>query len=955
MICILFSELRKRLNRSELNVLETLEFSIKVWNSIEFVLLTKQEIIIDEFCNNLPKLRQEISETKCLEYAVTTWNKINEFLDLRYSSGAVSVPIKSKLIKVLTQEVNLQLRKNELSWLTLNALLITLQNTSIQSFYKSDLKAFARFVATTLKYLRFLVKKSIEEQQISENAEKVKKTTEEILTVLRTYIKHTSASNDFINVFAREILVILCELVILLKDSDMDYSTSLQELLQELFFDGSKTEKLKSFFAQGYLAANQPAGKYLEYRQIFDVPMHIFLLVSETVLISFRNDSELQKNYFHYLFNEENGRWSTITGGGSALLNSFTYFINLLKIHDIPMNFQIDNVKALNYLGQKIERFVDQYTEQYPKEVMNLVCATIKLNPLILEHSACPIVVKFMLIAKSGETFWQKYDELMFLLIEMFRKLSRPEKLISQIIRNVHEALSSIKLSKKLKRSFPEEQGTPKRMKGSEPNASVSVPLTSQNDLDYVALLETNLLKQMETVKVVNSQFNETAFLWSDIAFAFPPTVSYCYTKFISTLLSKPSLVIWKTLIFTLKDYLQLMQQTDTKVSENTIFLIEFTSALLSQYFVGSRLAEQSDKMWKSIEDNRKFTYDTLSDFGHAILNQEHNYRTMNAFLRLSYNASNFDLLCWYYCPDSLAQDKADDEAGVSDTTKSIIKKNIENLHSFLTAKEWTIIEQRITNFGKRECKANINKIFLQRIKAKHLLTNVTPKHYPIDENQRDDLKKYLLSQTLSDIEQVKEILLDETFATWFIKNLSAEQKDSLCHLLLAEPTFFESIKISDQEFINNLIISAGRRCVDFFEFEKSAKILQSFNIQSASVGHRYWDLLVKECTNGGITAPKETIADNRQNIIDYLNLINHLPIGYCPKGVKTVSFLLNVAVFCGMNKFNDVEVKTVCMNIFKSKSFKFSFIFDHMSDILLLYFFFQLCQRYKIIVFYCA
>lgn len=274
-----------------------------------------------------------------------------------------------------------------------------------------------------------------------------------------------------------------------------------------------------------------------------------------------------------------------------------------------------NHTKAHVLLGNKIEALVGDNHEQHPLEVMNVVCAALRLNALILEHTAVQVAVKFMLIPKIDENLVRKYVELMSLLIEMFRKLCRPEKLVAQLLRHIAETLGTVKLSKKLKRRLNQsfvDDASPSKVARADGDADESI-VGHENEIkklpqhiDYFQLIRTAIEAtinrnpgEMHTNVKPAASSN-----WSEIAFAFPPIVAAKYTRLMSGLVSKPSLVIWKTLVFALKDHVSALHD-DVTNSENTIFLIEMACALLSQYFIGSRLAEQADKSWNAIESNR--------------------------------------------------------------------------------------------------------------------------------------------------------------------------------------------------------------------------------------------------------------------------------------------------------------------------------------------------------------
>ncbi|XP_031625322.1 uncharacterized protein LOC116342004 [Contarinia nasturtii] len=905
-------ELRKWLNRPDFSFVDNLSFGIKVWNSIEFVLLTKQEIVVDEFCNNLTKLRDEInrsSDPKCGDVA---WEKINEFLNFRYSSGAVSVAVKDKLVKTLSQEAEISINESNASHLILNALLVTLQNTSIQNYYKSNAVEFARFLGLNIRYVTVL----LDSEEAIEQIKTYKEHIDQLFTALKAFIKQTPFLDEFKSAFATEILTALCELVILSQRRQIVAKQELLSILQELYFDGNQTNELKKYL-------NGAKTKFPTFHEIFAKPMHVFLTVVEALVWSFRNDEDVRKAFLRYLFNETDGRFRIQSGESiQTQLHGVTVCMFLLKKYDVPMHFQIDSNRAATYLGHQIEFFFNSYHTNHTYEVLNLLCATLKLDPLILEYSVCQIAVKFMLLPKKDESIWNKYEEFMFLMIEMYRKMSRSEKFISQLIKNLYETVSKVKLSKKLKRSFNSsfvEGSTPsKKLKNSvddDISMDGSVIERSVSENRYVTMFEENILTECENLvtKSVWKQNIQNSQIWSDIAFAFTPAISSTYTRFISNLVSRPSLVVWKTLNFTLKDYVQQLKDADGKCSENCIFLIEITCALLSQYFMGSRLAEQSDKSWNEIEANRNATRDILTEFGHAILNQEHNYRTMNAFLKLCYSASNFDLLVWYYRPDSMGVDG-------EESKKFDVENSAKKLLSYLNEKEWITIQQRITNFGKRECKANINKIYLQRLKTSQL--------FELEKADEVDISKYVLSTAFKDIEQIADILNDSSLCSWFIGNLNAKQKQIVCELLLQSTSEFNTLNrlccINDWQFIESLTVATYKQLIEILAVGKHSEYLSEINFDAIferkfkKASKELGVIIEKQC-NEPKYADKKHIQKQREHIMDLVGLLNNLPVGFGKADAKSIISALHVIVYRYLSVGGDEELSNIAVNIFKA------------------------------------
>lgn len=856
------------------------------------------------------------------DFRENAWKIINEFLSLQYSSGSVSVGVKEKLIKVLTKEVQSKLNRKKPFELILKSLLITLKSNGMQNYYKSRIDEYAKYVATCLNYLSIIIRNKNDlatEKSVSSN--EIREYFDVILSTLKNFLKHTPYIDDFKNEFITEILNNLCEIVILLKSMKIDYTNDLITLLQELFFDGNRTNELTSFLTKPTEVTN-------EYRKLFETPIHVTMILIETILISYRNDNDVKKDFIKFLLNNENGKFRCIAADRDdrILLRCQSLFIHLMRKHDVPLNFDIEKTKCILYLGKCIENAVNEQYTYYVYETLCVVCATLKLNPMILEHSACQIAVKFMLLAKTEETIWRKYEEMMSLLIEMYRKLSRAEKFISQLLKHLHETLSSMKLSKKLKRSFNASFTTdtvaihsPRKRNKNSVSEELEIDLSNVSligdSVDYLELIYNNFGESNDSVVSDNNERNVTTN-YNDILFAFPPSFSRNYTRFISGLVSKPSLVVWKTLIFTLKDYVAQLNSADGKSTENSMFLIEITSALLSQYFAGNRLTEQADKSWKSIDENRQLTFNVLHEFGQTILNQEHNHRTMNAFLKLCFNASNFDLIYWYYCPDSM--NPLNSAAQHSDLPKLDGLKCIKELYSYLSDKEWTIIEQRITNFGKRECKWNFNKISMQRTKATQLF----------DENKNADVTKNLLSSTLQDAEQIYCILSDAITANWFIDNLKQNQLQLICELLLRSPqdlTQLHTIQFTNRRFIDTLIVSTYKSIIQIFSECKIGDYLKNIDWTT------YLSLNNVEILPNLIALLENTLKSKRRNeeklletsqddLMAYLQLIVSLPIGYAPRHVKNMIFVFNSAIQWMVLKSKNHDINAQLLRVYKSK-----------------------------------
>lgn len=404
--------------------------------------------------------------------------------------------------------------------------------------------------------------------------------------------------------------------------------------------------------------------------------------------------------------------------------------------------------------------------------------------------------------------------------------------------------------------------------------------------------------------------------VWPDIEFAWPASVGNTFSKFISGLVSKPSLVVWLNLLYTLQEYVRLLK--DGKCDENTLFLVDLASALLCDYFAGARLAEQSDKTWEQIETNRTQTHALLKDFGEAILSQEHNIRTMNAFLKICYSSSSFDLLLWYYSPDSIDPEGTLDKRQLSET-----------LFSYLHATQWTLIEQRITNFGRGECKVNINKLCLQKVKASALFSTA----------KKNLTTSALLSAASEDENQISAILLDVN-ASMFLEQLNHNEKVAVCNLILdAEhreqliqrvqynKEFLEILHVALYQHIGNKFGTSKKSIFNSIDFDNI------FSFDDAVVQGLKSVILQHIC--GNETTLKKYC---EEEIINDMELLQQLPVEYIGSKQRNVLFLLNLSLYCNVKMTRNQKMMDQSLRLIKSKPF-FFFLFFCLKKILFLIF----------------
>lgn len=878
-----------------------------MWQSIEFVLISKYEIITEEFSKNLPKTDSALLNGSDL-IEPELWTTINEFLSLKCAPGAINSSVKEQLLQTLQHEAMKTIDTPNAK--ILDGLLITLYSTAMQNFYKSNPDSYAKFIGTNLHYMNKTVC-STSSNWLNENRDKVNS----LVTTIKTFAKQTPLLDVFVGAFTESAFTELTELIIIVKEHQIDLYSEYFTMVQELYFPEGGAE-LKT-------ALTERKGTTVVER-ILNGPIHTCLMVVEAFLIAFKHDTDLQKDFLKYLlefyFTEE--QFHNV----KALLECITYYFRLLNRHDTKLKFQIEDVGAIQYIGGYVQRLTDANFETHLCEVLDLLTVALQLDPMILDRALMPIVVRCMIARKDDRTI-EQYELFMQIVIDIYRRLSRAHKFVSDLIRELWDRLQKVKLSKKNKRkSIAGEQTPMKKQKLENGRSSDQYNINDDDDDDagklflfsflyssfflftntiniililsdknkYFKLLKLSYTTKSTTLTKLNDKWNDISFAWSE-------TIGQSFSKLISNLVSKPSLIVWKTLLFVLKDYVNLLVEGNS--NENTLFLVDLMSTLLCQYFMGTRVAEQSDKIWNLIEEHRQLTHPVLKDFGAAILSQEHNIRTMNSFLKMCLHAGNFDLLCWYYAPDSMSTDSLATEQ-YPDLTQLDRGKLADTIHSYLLPQQWTLIEQRITNFGKDGCKANINGLYLQRLKAQNL--------FKLSRNV--NIGNHVLSSTFEDVQQIKKILASD--GRLFLNNLTRAEKISVCELLVDDNVdMILSSTFHNKEFLTILFISIVKRIGDNFESKKSLFNSIDFDVILSEDERAIPELtaaIAKHIAREHVSIKKYS----KECIANYMKLLSTVTVDYVDQKQRDLLLLLQIVLYCNVKATADVNLRNECFSL---------------------------------------
>ncbi|XP_016971868.1 uncharacterized protein LOC108039383 [Drosophila rhopaloa] len=409
-------------------------------------------------------------------------------------------------------------------------------------------------------------------------------------------------------------------------------------------------------------------------------PLHVKLLLLEAAILNNRYQTENLKIIVNAVFK--------ISQESELSLPLASYLLMSLRKYDISLQFEMDQPSSTGFafVSEQLPLLVRQYKKTHLKEVLILLCSALRLNPLLLEQSVYQITVWLLTAPKENPEEEQLYSEYLILLLDMFRRLNRAERFIMNLLKALKEWLGKFALD------VPHKDAKKRRLQDNETVDNEE----QQTEKRFLSLIFKGT--SSTTVPSANDAFKQLTQTWPS------HSAGVAFTRLVSNLMTKPSLVIWKTLLFSFVELLE-KDQPQGVLAENLDFARELHAALLCQYLNGTRLAEQVHLQQVEVEQQLQHTSQVLEMFGRRLLNQEHNRRLMNAFLECTERASGFELLLTHYWPD-----------GFPASQRPL------QLRGFLPTAEWTLIQQRVHNFGKSSCRQRLQRLELQLAESGWLL-----------------------------------------------------------------------------------------------------------------------------------------------------------------------------------------------------------------------------------------
>ncbi|XP_017048279.1 uncharacterized protein LOC108092927 [Drosophila ficusphila] len=614
------------------------EFALKVWQSVEFPYPNKYEIVVQWLSESLPGCKDLPTE------------QLKDFLKLRSQPGWVTLKIKFQFIQTLVEIVSRDERPSE-SVLELLALVFNceLLQDALRANNEHLTKCYGSLFRCHEKCVR--LRQSNKDNDTNSEHWDVEFVVP-VIKQLAEIARRSQNPEELLQYYDSNTVQPLVELILSLK------SPCLAELAE-------LEKQLKAKFTPTRVAAQ---------------PLHISLLLLEAAVLNNRYDTDTLKAIINVVFE--------LSKESKSALPLAAYLLIVLQKYEISLQFEMDKPSntGFTFVSEQLLILVRQYRKSHLKEVLILLCAALRLNPLLLEQSVYQITIWLLTTPKETSEEEQLYSDFLILLLDMFRRLSRAERFIMNLLKALKEWLGKYPLD-----AFNNDSKK-RRLQDKEK------PDNAQPEQHYLNLIFSAIPAVQSASSSQDDAFKQLSATWPS------HSAGVAFTRLVSNLMSKPSLVIWKTLLHSFVELLEEEQPAGV-LPENLDFARELHAALLCQYLSGTRLAEQVHLYQAEVEQQLQHTSQVLGQFGRRLLSQEHNRRLMNAFLECTERASGLELLLTHYWPDGLAA-----------------SQRPLQLRGFLPTAEWTLIQQRVHNFGKSSCRQRLQRLDQQLAESGWLL-----------------------------------------------------------------------------------------------------------------------------------------------------------------------------------------------------------------------------------------
>lgn len=826
---------------------------------MEFTLTTKYELILQWLIE-----QKDLQDIKIVEEDFST------FLKLRAQPGLIGQQIKKDFVEWILLKA---FESPVISRKWCNLLQLLLHFEILQDLYRMNYelqcRIYGQIFNTYEKYL--LALESSDEHFLSTFESEF---FASVLKSLKETINRCGDMKAYEKAYSSQALPHLIHVILVLRSFKVDFFNDLYDI-------------------ENSICAEMEEQRLIN--RIMSLALPVKLLCLECAIVRRRGVDNFLKYLLETIFLQFVHETST-EKDVSLYLTVASYFLEMLGRHDVILKVEMEkNVSALQYLGKHVFNVVKNHKDFYLKEVLMLLCAALRLNPLILEENVFKITAWMILAPKTEDKHERElFEEYLVLLMDMFRRLSRAEKFVTHLLKTLNSTLKHYDLSlNKKRKSKLNIDDTPAKKKLKLTKETI---FEGKEDFSrYLKILFQDFFKPTAMKSFTESQKLTASLSFPKLQNHWPSdTVGLAFSKLITGLVSKPSLTIWKSLLYALKELIELLRNQE--IHENNLFQLDFHSALLSQYFAGCKLVEQSDKFSEELKQQRDFTLEILKSYAQFLLEKEHQARSMTAFLELTYFASNFELLLVYYRPDGCEHVSLQPA------------QTFEKLHSFLSPEEWTLIQQRVLNFGKTSCKYLLQRLKLQKSQASLLLLTNRSEKFSLKSNDDDSLAS----------------LFKTPQAKWCLQQLQRSEKETLAFYFITRPEFLPLI-VDDLELVEFVALAVYENLSLTLNARHSLlkTLACDFNKVRQCLEITACELLIKELIDTIINHAQKEYKVKKLSVDEIqtsLDILAQLPLGHLRRQRKTVIFALHLCLYRDLKTAQEEESALRALEILKGR-----------------------------------
>lgn len=845
--------------------IDSLSLSIKVWNSAEFTYTSKYDVIVDHFTKTLAQSSSgDENQGELLKV-------INEFVNLQYPIGALSQGSKKNLVSSV---VNLTVDDPENIPSYVEALRALQMHPRMANFFNAHQIIYGDLVSRLFdQHLTLLGRNSP-----GNSTDDVKQHMKD----LRTYCQYNLSSPDFESVFAKNFMGSLTKVTIQCQSIgdpvDQDYFS----IIQLVFFNSEKTQKLRDYLR------NFPKGD-LDYFQLFDQD-HVLLVFLDALLATFHNDKEMVELLLSCVFEKLPSDFN------KREILVFRHVLFLLRKYDVNVSHYQVTIARISSL---IMNIVAKKSQTHPVEVLDVICQAVQWNPMIIHDEVLVVIVHFMTVEKDPQTL-VKFAELQRRVMggRMNRFEKRTGKLLELVKGEMDKLINGSDGTKK--RKAPVEATPSKKKKKLNDTSSVSTADSDDPDAHFMELLVRSYSTDTATEPTWDEQWVSLSNMW-------PKSVSNLWGNSVASLVSKTSMIIWKALLINLNESLEILKERS--FDKQSVIYTRFVCCFVVEYLRFNRLLEQTDQQYETIEGMCAQTKEALKKFGKLILETEHDPDLVSAFLSVAIKYGSFETSLLYYHPDSI-RDENENDGNHSELRTIDFKQKAHSVYDFLSTDEWSLIEQRVINFGKEGCRAMLQDLNFRKVRTVVLCdsefkcseTKTWNKSIVGDVNL---LSKFTdncvyFDEFVRDLTRKQKVTLAKTL---FQSNTDVKQKQKFVELIGEQ---YELVGLSALVILatiaeNHLPLGSHLKTVDFDAILQQTEIEEIVYIEDGAATEK----------------KKRKPLEDPQGLLSKIKLINSLPLGYLKEREKEIFYALHVSLcydLTGNEELQDVVLENIRM-----------------------------------------